>query len=130
MAAIIVGFIFSIFLPIRFDTILIYVGLIIFLFGFAIEILVLFTLRKISLDKPFTNGPYKDSRHPLYLSLLLIIVGVGIMTLSWIFLLIFIIMIIHLLLAVPAEEKYCIKKYGEEYKNYLKKTPRWIGLPK
>jgi protein-S-isoprenylcysteine O-methyltransferase Ste14 len=130
MGAIILGFIYSIFLPIRLDTILFYVGLIIFLFGLIIEILVLFTLRNINLDKPFTIGPYKYSRHPLYLSLLLIIISVVIMTLSWIILLILIILIIHLVIAVPAEEKYCLEKYGNEYKEYLKKTPRWIGIPK
>ena len=130
MAAVIFGFLYSIFLPILFNTYWFYIGLPIFFIGLIIDFSVLFNLRKAKVDKPFTCGPYKYSRHPIYLALLLIIISVAIMSLSWIFLLILIIMIIHLLLAIPAEEKYCIKKYGKEYQDYLKKTPRWIGFPK
>ena len=130
MAAVVFGFLYSIFLPLKINTNWFYIGLPIFFIGLTIDFSVLFTLRKAKVDKPFTCGPYKYSRHPIYLALLLIIISVAIMSLSWIFLLILIIMIIHLLLAIPAEEKYCIKKYGLEYQEYLKKTPRWIGFPK
>lgn len=129
MTALIVGFIYSIFLPIKFNTIWFLIGILIFLFGLIIDLSVMNTLRKAKLDKPFINGPYKYSRHPIYLALFLIIISVLLMSLSWIFLLIMIIIIIHLLLAAPAEEQYCLKKYGEEYQNYLKRTPRWIGIP-
>ena len=130
MAAVIVGFIYSIFLPLKINTIWFYIGILIFLFGLIIDLSVLCTLRKAKLDKPFINGPYKYSRHPIYMALFLIIISVSIMSFSWIFLLIVIIIIIHLLLAAPAEEQYCLKKYGKEYQDYLERTPRWIGLPK
>lgn len=130
MLAVVFGFLYSIFLPILFNTYWFYIGLPIFFIGLIIDFSVLFTLRRAKVDKPFTTGPYKYSRHPIYLTLLLIIISVTIMTLSWIFLLILFIMIFHLLLAVPAEEKYCLKKFGKEYQEYLKKTPRWIGFPK
>ena len=29
-----------------------------------------------------------------------------------------------------AEERGCLETYGEEYREYLDKTPRWIGIPK
>jgi len=130
MAAIIIGFIYSIFLPLKLNTIWFYIGLIIFIIGWIIDLSVMYTLRKEKHDKPFTTGPYKYSRHPIYLSLNLIIVSIIIMSLSWIFLLILIITIIHIILAVPAEEQYCLKKYGKQYQDYMKKTPRWIGIPK
>jgi protein-S-isoprenylcysteine O-methyltransferase Ste14 len=28
------------------------------------------------------------------------------------------------------EERYCIKIFGEEYKDYIQHTSRWIGIPK
>jgi protein-S-isoprenylcysteine O-methyltransferase Ste14 len=28
------------------------------------------------------------------------------------------------------EERYCKEKYGDSYKEYLNKVPRWIGIPK
>src|SRR4030043_1673732 len=44
MVVLIVGFIYSIFLPLKFDTIWFYIGLFIFLFGFIFVLTVLYTL--------------------------------------------------------------------------------------
>jgi protein-S-isoprenylcysteine O-methyltransferase Ste14 len=129
-AAVIFGFIYSIFLPLRFYTIWFYLGLLIFLFGLIIDLSVLYTIREVKLDKPFTKGPYKYSRHPLYLASFFIIISIVIMSFSWVFLLIAIVVAIHQLLAAPAEEQYCLKKYGNDYRKYMDRTPRWIGLPK
>jgi protein-S-isoprenylcysteine O-methyltransferase Ste14 len=30
----------------------------------------------------------------------------------------------------PLEEAITLGHYGETYKEYMKKTPKWIGLPK
>jgi protein-S-isoprenylcysteine O-methyltransferase Ste14 len=128
MAAIFFGFFYSIFLPLKLNTIWFYIGLLIFLIGLCIELSVLYTLRKSKIDKPFTKGPYKYSRHPIYLSLMMMTISISIMGLSWIFLLVVIIIILHLILAVPAEEKYCLKKYGKEYQDYMNRTPRLIGF--
>ena len=130
MLAVIFGFIFSIVIPLRLTSIWFFVGLIIFLFGFIINFSVLFALRKAIPGKPFTKGPYKYSRHPLYVALIMIIVGSSIMSISWILLVFLIIIIIHLILAIPAEEKYCLNKYGKEYLENMKRTPRWIGVPR
>jgi len=130
MAVIIFGFMYSIFLPIKFHTIFFYIGILIFLCGWLIDISVLYTLRKVNLNAPFTNGPYKYSRNPIYISILLILLSISIMSCSWIFLFILIFTIIHILLAVPAEEKYCLNKYGAEYQEYLETTPRWFGIQK
>ena len=130
MVAVFGGFAYSIFLPIQFNTTWFYIGFLIFIFGLIIDLSVLYALRKAEFDKPFTDGPYKISRHPIYLALILIIISVSIMSFSVVFLIILIIILIHLLLAVPAEEQYCLKKYGKNYQEYMARTPRWIGLPK
>jgi protein-S-isoprenylcysteine O-methyltransferase Ste14 len=52
------------------------------------------------------------------------------MSLSLVFLLIAIIYGIHIIIVAPSEEKYCLKKYGEDYRDYMLKTPRLIGIPK
>jgi protein-S-isoprenylcysteine O-methyltransferase Ste14 len=129
-AAVVLGFIYSVFLPLKIDSPWLYIGFIIFLFGLTSDISVLYTIRNAKLDKPFTTGPYRFSRHPIYMALLMVVLSVMIMSFSWIFLIIAIIFVIHFLLVVPAEEKYCLKKYGKEYQDYLNKTPRWIGIPK
>jgi len=128
--AVIFGFLYSIFLPLKINTIWFYIGSLIFVFGFIFNLSVLITLRNAKHDKPFTNGPYKYSRHPAYFALFAIIISISIMNLSWVFLIIAIICGIHLILVAPVEEKYCLKKYGEEYQEYIERTSRWIGLSK
>jgi protein-S-isoprenylcysteine O-methyltransferase Ste14 len=130
MLAVIIGFLYSIFLPIKFNHPWFLIGLILFMCGFLFDLSVLFTIREAKLDKPFTKGPYKYSRHPIYLSLFLIITSIAIMSISWVFLLIVFIVGIHQLIVSPFEEQYCLKKYGKDYEEYMKMTPRWIGLPK
>jgi protein-S-isoprenylcysteine O-methyltransferase Ste14 len=130
MGAVIFGFIYSIFLPLKLYTIWFYIGILIFLFGFIFNLFILTTLRRAKPDKPFTNGPYKYSRHPGYFSLFMILISISIMSFSWIFLILTIICGIHLIIVAPVEEKYCLNKYGKVYQDYINKTPRWIGIPK
>ena len=130
MGVVIFGFLYSFFLPLKFNTIWFYIGLLMFLFGFIFNLSVLNNIRGAELNKPFTNGPYRFSRHPIYIALFMIIISISIMSLSWVFLLIAIICGIHLILVAPVEEKYCLEKYGNLYGDYIKRTPRWIGFPK
>ena len=130
MGAVIIGFLYSIFLPLIINAIWFYIGVLIFLFGFIFNLSILTTLRNAKPDKPFTKGPYKYSRHPGYSSLFMIMISISIMSLSWIFLILTIICSIHLIIVAPEEEKYCLNKYGKDYQDYIKKTPRWIGIPK
>ena len=46
------------------------------------------------------------------------------------FLLVFIVQLVSIRLGVAGEEQYCIEKYGNDYREYLNRTPRWIGIPK
>jgi len=130
MGAVIIGFLYSIFLQLKINTIWFYIGSLIFLFGFIFDLSILITLRSAKPDKPFTNGPYKYSRHPGYFALFMIMISISIMSLSWVFLLVTIICGIHLIIVAPLEEKYCLEKYGTDYKDYIERTPRWIGISK
>jgi len=31
---------------------------------------------------------------------------------------------------VIVEERFCLEKYGDAYREYMNRTPRWIGIPK
>ena len=130
MVLLIVAFIVSFFLPLILNTLWFYLGLLIFLFGLIIDIMALYTFRKAKPDGPFTSGPYSYSRHPVYFGFFLMYISISLMTLSWVFLLITIIFGIHFIVVAPAEERYCLKTYGKEYQEYMKRTPRYIGLPK
>ena len=81
-------------------------------------------------DKPITEGVYRISRNPMYFGNFLIFVGTGIACSSWVFLLLTIISVILSDKGVIAEERWCLEKYGEAYRKYMKRTPKWIGIPK
>jgi len=130
MTAVIFGFIYSIFLPIKYNTIWYYIGGSFFLFGIILYFFIIVSLRNASIDKPLSHGPYRFSRHPIYVSMLFIFISVIIMCLSWVFMILLLLLLVHLILSIPAEEKFCIELYGDTYREYMKKTSRWIGFPK
>jgi protein-S-isoprenylcysteine O-methyltransferase Ste14 len=130
MVILIVAFIYSIILPLQLNTLWFYLGVLIFLFGLIIDTTALFTFREAKPDGPFTTGPYRYSRHPVYVGFFLMYVSISLMSISWIFLVFTIIFGVHLLLVAPAEERFCLKTYDKEYQEYMERTPRWIGLPK
>jgi protein-S-isoprenylcysteine O-methyltransferase Ste14 len=38
--------------------------------------------------------------------------------------------IILVYFSVVSEERFCLKYYGNSYRECMNKTPRWIGIPK
>jgi protein-S-isoprenylcysteine O-methyltransferase Ste14 len=107
-----------------------YLGLAIFLLGFILYMILSKDVFDTLPDEPFTRGIYRYSRHPMYLTGSLIFVGGGIALASWVFLLLSVVYIIMLPLFVAAEENFCLEHYGDAYREYMNRTPRWIGIPK
>jgi protein-S-isoprenylcysteine O-methyltransferase Ste14 len=122
--------IYSIFLPLRLGTIWFYAGLAVYILGFIISSAALLSIAATKPGEPFTTGMYRYSRHPIALGTLLPMIGAGIASASWLFLLLSVIMMaIYHFLAIT-EERATTKKFGDTYKEYIARTPRWIGLPK
>jgi len=121
---------YSIFLPLQLGTIWFYAGLAIFLTGLVVLTAATVNFATTPMDVPVTRGIYHYSRHPLYLASLLIYFSVGIASASWVFLLFFVVQSVFIRIAAVGEERYCLEKYGDAYREYIDKTPRWLGLPK
>ena len=121
---------YSIFLPLQLGTIWFYAGLAIFLAGLAVLAAATVNFATTPMDVPITRGIYHYSRHPLYLASLLIYLSVGIASASWVFLLVFVVQSVSIRLAAVGEERFCLGKYGDAYREYIDRTPRWLGLPK
>lgn len=124
------SYIYSIFLPMKIGTIWFYIGLTIYILGIITQIVAWQNLAASSVDKPVTKGLYHFSRNPMYIGDFLIYIGITIACLSWIFLIVLIIAIFLNRLWAISEERECIKKYGESYREYMDKIPRWIGRSK
>jgi len=123
--------IYSIFVPLKLGTAWFYAGLPVYLVGLISYAMVWVGFATTPPDKPVTNGIYRYSRNPMYLSTIILFVGVGIATASWVFLLLpAAYMITPLLGMMEAEERHCLKFYGDAYREYMKRTPRYIGIPK
>ena len=98
--------IYSIFVPLKLGTVWFYVGLPVFLIGLITYIMLTVNFVTTPLDRPVTTGIYRYSRHPSYVTMLPVLLGVGIASASWIFLLLSIVtQIIHPLF-VEAEERF------------------------
>ena len=122
--------IYSVFLPLKTGTAWLYVGLLIFAAAMLVSTMALFNIAAAPADKPVMQGIYKISRHPMYLSGFLMFTAVGISCASWIVLLLAVVWIVFWRIAVPEEERLLIEKYGNDYRDYRERTPRWIGIPK
>lgn len=80
-----------------------------------------------STAKIVISGPFRFSRNPLYLSLLLLLFGIAFSILSlWLFFTVPILFILFLFKAVKPEESYLSQKFGKEYLDYSAKVRRWI----
>jgi protein-S-isoprenylcysteine O-methyltransferase Ste14 len=121
---------YSIFLPLKLGTFSFYAGLLIYLLGMLIETLTLLSFYTTPLDKPVTKGVYSISRNPMYVGDFFINISISVACLSWIFLLVAIVAVILEHNIVVAEERACLKQYGDAYREYMNKTPRWIGIPR
>jgi protein-S-isoprenylcysteine O-methyltransferase Ste14 len=123
-------FFYSIFLPLKIGTPWLYSGLAIFALALLISIATIFNAASTLEDKPVTKGIYRISRHPIYLSGFLMYAGMGIACASWIVLICAVLWIVIWSVLVPDEERFLIRQYGNSYREYLKETARWIGIPK
>lgn len=72
--------------------------------------------------KVVTTGLYGYIRHPLYLSLILLGSGAMLKDPGYIQIILALISFIALVLTAGVEEKEMIKKFGDEYREYMKKT--------
>jgi len=100
-----------------------------FIIGSAIYIFsiicIIFALRIYALtdpNKPVTNGIYKISRHPQQVFSCFMVVGIGISLANTVIIISGIIQLFLLYPSTITQEKYCVNKYGIEYKQYLKKN--------
>jgi len=71
-------------------------------------------------------GVFRLSRHPMYLGIMIIYLGLAIYTFSLAsFLAVIVIFLFYNYLA-SYEEKKLVEYFGDEYTNYMKKTRRWF----
>ncbi|WP_455285053.1 methyltransferase family protein [[Eubacterium] cellulosolvens] len=122
---------YSIFLPLKLGTAWFYVGISISFLAIIMGFMAGVSFATAPLDEPMTKGIYAISRNPMYLSGFLEYVGIGVACVSWVFLLCAAVWIVSWHILVPThEERVLLEKYGNAYREYMNRTPRWVGIPK
>jgi len=122
--------VYSIFLPLKLGTAWFYTGLSIYLLGLIICTIAVANVAATPLGEPFTKGIYRYSRNALSLGMFLILLGVGVASASWLYLLLSAILTVITHFMVIIEERYCLETFGNAYREYMNRTARWIGIPK
>jgi protein-S-isoprenylcysteine O-methyltransferase Ste14 len=130
LSFIILLYVYSVFLPLKLEAIWFVIGLLIYLPVMFFVTIGLLNFANTPVDELVTRGVYSISRNPMYVGDFLVTVSIGIACLSWVFLLVAIVNLLLLRNVVVAEERFLLEKYGAEYRDYINRTPRWIGLPK
>jgi len=104
-------------------------GIIIFLLGTFVYFKWEIFWHKTYHGQLVTDGIFKYIRHPHYTSLIIVGFGLAFFFYSIAALLIAVIAVPIMIWSIFDEEKLLIKQYGEEYKQFMKKTP-WRIIPK
>jgi len=111
------------------------IGLVITFFGQLIRGLTIglaYIVRGGKEGKPYaeglvTEGIFNHCRNPLYVGNILMLLGIGILANSLVYVVIVIPFFIFIYQAIiMAEENFLRKKFGETYDEYCKKVNRWI----
>ena len=105
------------------------------LIGFALAALSVREFRRVGTSvvpgDPSTmlvdSGPYRFTRNPIYIGIVLFYFGLAIvMTSAWMLLLLIPVLIVLQRGIVEREEAYLQAKFGEAYRKYQTRVPRWL----
>lgn len=73
-----------------------------------------------------THGPYRWVRHPLYSTGVLFFLGLTLLTANWLIGLTTVATFAILIMRTPIEEAKLIERFGDEYREYIKRTGRYL----
>lgn len=120
-------FLYTLFIKIKVDfSYLFFLGTFLYVIG-----LFLFTITIINFSSPNeiglnTNGIYKFSRNPMYVSYSIYFISIALLSKSLILLIMIIMFQVSSHWIILAEERWCISSFGEMYMQYMKKVKRYF----
>lgn len=123
MAAYIVMMIFT---PLKTGHPVLFLGAGVFVIGFVMVMSALDGFRKTPLGEPVVNGPYRFSRNPQWVGLFLVMLGSAIAVGVWLYIGIMVVVAIIYHIQILDEETTCLQKYGDPYRDYMGRIPRYL----
>jgi protein-S-isoprenylcysteine O-methyltransferase Ste14 len=72
------------------------------------------------------TGPYSRVRHPLYTALFGFGLSLAMVSANWFFVAFFVLSLFGLVIRIPKEEQMMLDQFGDEYRQYMQRTGRFI----
>jgi len=115
-----------IFTPLKVGGRILILGGILFVLGLTGLIISLFNFKNTPFDQPVTRGFYRVSRNPQIFSFTISLLGICIAIGSWVATFMLIVSLFFSHSRILAEENACLRQYGDSYRNYMKRVPRYF----
>lgn len=119
-------FVYLFFLKITTDPYWFYAGLTTYGLGVLLCIASVSNFAKPTENGINLKGLYRISRNPMYVAYFIYFLGCALLTQSLILFAILMVFQISAHWIILSEERWCIKKFGEEYRNYMNEVRRYI----
>ena len=112
--------------PLMIGDVVFVIGISIYSLGLIGFVIALENFKNTPVDQPVTSGLYRISRHPQQLTASISFLGISIAIGSWVAFAFMILGVIGAHNKILAEEEACLEQYGESYKNYMERIPRYF----
>ncbi|NSB14249.1 methyltransferase family protein [Clostridium beijerinckii] len=113
-------------LKIKTDSDWFYIGLGVYSLGIILYAVSIVNYAKPKMSGINLNGLYRVSRNPMYIAYFIYFLGCTLLAHSLILLALLICFQVSAHWIILSEERWCIKKFGEEYIKYMNKVRRYI----
>jgi protein-S-isoprenylcysteine O-methyltransferase Ste14 len=117
-----------IFTPLKLGSGVFALGIALFSVGLLGFVVALVNFRDTPPDQPAEQGLYRLSRNPQVVSLIVASLGMCLAIGSWAALLIQMLTMAFGHARILAEERTCLRQYGEPYRAYMRRVPRYFLL--
>jgi len=118
--------IFPLFKQIHFETAVDLIGIIIYIIGAVLYMLSIIHFSKPETQGITTKGLYRFSRNPMYVAFFLYFLGCAILIHSILYFSVLGVFQVSVHFLILSEERWCLKEFGEQYADYMKKVRRYI----
>ena len=123
---VLVNIVLTILTPLRVGSTDFILGVVLFAIGLIGFTIALLNFKNTPLNQPITKGLYSVSRHPQALMLLVAGVGISLAIGSWIALLLLVTASLFGRSRILAEERALLEQYGDSYRDYVERVPRYL----
>ena len=103
-----------------------YVGVVLYVLGAVFYLKSLIDFARADEGEVINIGLYKFSRNPMYVAFFIYFLGITLMINSYLYFNLLIVFQISVHIIILGEEKWCRRKYGEEYENYTQEVRRYL----